>query len=272
MVTSLKFNKIVNVNIGNTGKFKVGDNENVLTLKDIPAVRYQFETYGDAEIAFISEIHKKFKHSVHVVELDLMEHNIGSVYTEIHKVVDNIATIVHLSLDDTHAESRDFTFNEQQKLLELKNIPINRLMLHDRSIKLDYQGLSWLTDKACKLTKIHMKNIGCCSSPYTSSENCCMNAAIAREWSAKYNKDGEGSLPSSNHNSKESNCGCLRYILVSGDIKAVNAETKKKSDADFMNAPIGTDENGETNKNTKKEKALKEPKAKKLPKNVMPIW
>lgn len=265
MITSLKFSKIVNVKLGDNGKFRVDDNENVLTLKDIPAVRYKFEQYGDEEIAFINGMHNKFKHSVHVVELDVMEHDVYDVYTRIHNVVNNIATIVHINVDDSHAENRKFTLLEQTKLAGLKSVPINRVMLHDKSVKLDYQGLSSLKDQLVKLTGMPMKDVGCCGSPYTSSENCCMNAAIAREWSAKYNKDGEGSLPSANHNSKESNCGCLRYILVTEGIKEVIGEVKKKTDS-FMNAP----EDGESTKE-KKEKTPKEPKAKR-PKNVVPAW
>lgn len=278
MITSLKFLKTVKVNVGNTGKFKVFDNENIFTLKDIPAVRYKFETYEDSDIAFIKEMHSKFKHSVHVVEFDVMVHDVPALYQKLHEAVENVAVIAHIGLNDAHAETRVFTEEEQQKLQELRTVPINRLMLHDRSDKLDYQALSILKDAVLKLAKISDKSLGYCGSPYTDSTNSCLNAAMCREWSAKYNKEGEGSLPSANHNSTTESCGCLRYIIIDSDIEAVNTERGKKSDAGFMNLPA--DLVGESDTSTKKaksekakgEKAPKEAKPKKLGKNVALLW
>lgn len=268
MITSLKFTKAVEVNIGNTGKFKVAENENVLALKDIPAVRYKFDRYEDEDIAFIKQMHEKFKHSVHVVEFELMDHDVPLLYNKLHEAVENIAVIVHVSLNDSHAETREFTEVEQEKLQELRTVPINRLMLHDRSMNLDYQALARLQDLALKLSKMNIKLIGCCGSPYTDSSNSCLNAALCREWSAKYNKEGEGALPSANHNSTDSNCGCLRYITIKDNIQAINSERGKKSSAEFMNLPEDTE--GGSDKKSPKEP--KEPKAKKLGKNVVRMW
>lgn len=276
MITSLKFISPVEVGVGNTGKFVVGDNgseENVLSIKDIPAVRYYFKQYGENEKRFIEGVYNVFKHSVHVVEfnMDMGSNEMLAAYNMLHGAVPNMAYIVHKDITDAHAASHTFTADEAEELGALKYMPVNRLMLTDRSNSLDYIGLSKIIDEASKLSGVNKKSIGYCNSPFTTSESSCLNAALTREWAAKYNKEGEGALPSSNHNNEGSlNCGCLRYILVKSDIKAVmSGESKKK---DFMNPPIKEASLEKKDNAEKKDTGDKKVVKKKPVKGLMPIW
>lgn len=262
MITSLKFLKVVNVSVGSGNKFKIGSGE-PLDVREIPAVRYYFNDYGDEEIQFISQMMSIFKHSVHVVEFDAHK---PETYEKVTTVASNLAFIAHLSINNRHADEHDFNEDEINVLSALKMIPLNRIMLNDTSTNLDYIGLATLIKKVKEYSGMSEKNIGCCNSPYTDSNNCCMSAALAREWSAKYNHVGEGALPSANHNNKDcGNCGCLRYELVTEDIIAVVSDSKKS----FMNPPSG---NGGSKKKTEKsdsgETGDKAPK----PKKTRPVW
>jgi hypothetical protein len=232
MITSLKIMKPVEVAVGSAGKFKVNGGE-ALDIKDIPAVRYCFDKYGIDEVEFIKKMMGIFKHSVHVVEFSVHQ---PETYEAVHNEIQNVAFIAHFDITDELAKSQVYSVDDQSVLAALRTVPVNRLMLNDKSNSLDYIGMSALIKAASVVTGINARNIGICGSPYTDSSNCCMNAAIAREWSAKYNHVGEGALPSANHDNKDcGNCGCLRYEVVESDIIAVYSEAKKG----FMNAPSG---------------------------------
>lgn len=258
MITSLRFEAPVSVQIGNTGKFKFGGCEEVFSIKDIPALRYNFKKYEYADIAFIKIMMKMFKHSVNVVEMEL--EIADQTYRDVHEQIGNIAYIVRVNIDDTHAKSHGFTDHEKALLNGLRSLPIDRIVMVDNSTCLDYMGIAALTREIIDCAGVNKKLIGLCGSPFTTSENSCMSAALTREWSAKYNKEGEGALPSANHNSETNNCGCLRYMTVSSYIEAVNSERGLKG---AMNEPSGD-----------KEKKEKKPKEKKntVAKKGIPDW
>lgn len=258
MITSLRFNAPVSVQVGNTGKFKFDSCKEVFSIKDIPALRYNFSKYDYEDIAFIKMMMKQFKHSVNVVEMDI--HIADAAYRNVHEEISNIAYIVKIDITNEHANSHTFSPEEKRLLIGLKSLPVDRIVMVDKSDCLDYMGMAALTSEITSCSGINKKLIGLCSSPFTTSENSCMSAALAREWSAKYNKDGEGALPSANHNSDSNNCGCLRYMTVASHIEAVNSERGLKGN---MNEPSDGAE--------KKEKAPKEKKAS-VAKKGIPDW
>lgn len=244
MVTSLRFLNRVKVNIGQSEKFRLQGNKNALSVKEIPAVRYNFEHYEDSDAQYIKNNMDIFKYSVHVVEVNAADAT--RVYNIVKSAVDNIAFIAHLDLTNAHAMSRAFSGAEMEILNELRTLPVNRIVLVDKSDSMDYMGLSALISIVAKATGRNKKEIGVCCSPFTTSENSCMSAALVREWYAKYNKAREGALPSGNHNGGDNNCGCMRYLLVTEDTQAVNSEKG------FMNKPEGSEKGTDEEKKPKK--------------------
>ena len=73
MITSLRLYKHVNVGVGSTGKFQIAGNNEIFNTKEIPAVRYKFDAYTQDDADFIKKMEETFKHSVHVIEVSLLD-------------------------------------------------------------------------------------------------------------------------------------------------------------------------------------------------------
>lgn len=251
MITGLKFIGVHNVELGSTGKFKLAGTEKVLSMKDIPAVRYRLSAYGEREFDFIMKMKQVFPNSVHAVECNIDQ--AFDVVTTLSERDSMFVFIVHMPLSDAHARSKSFTDEEMDMLAGLKDLPIDRIMFDDNSTTLDYIAISTLTTIARKASDLRPSDIGVCGSPFTDAESCCMSAAMAREWSAKYVSVPCEALPSGNHNNEGRCCGCFRYETVNCDIVSVAPESK------VMNEPEDADE-----KETK-EKKTSTPKPKYAP-------
>ncbi len=224
MITGLKFIGVHDVKLGSTGKFKLAGTEKVLSIKEIPAIRYRLSAYEEREIDFIMDMKKTFPNSVHAVECSV-EQSFDAVKALSEK--DNtFVFIVHISLNDTHAMNKSFSDEELDMIQSLKDLPIDRIMFDDNSTTLDYIAFSTLTTIVRKATGMRPTDIGICGSPFTDAETCCMSAALAREWSAKYVTNPCEALPSGNHNNEGRCCGCFRYETINCDIVPVEGEAK----------------------------------------------
>lgn len=257
MVTSLKFTKALTFNLGKTDKFKCSTNDTVLSIKDIPAIRYNFTEYGDTELGFIRAMLGKFRYSLHVVEFDISSHALD---LDKFQEFSNLAYILHIPIYAESVNERTFGQDIEQKMQEHPEFisRMDRFVITDKSDNLDYMTLNALMFRLDKLVHCGLSKIGCCNSPFTTSENSCLSALTTRELSAKYTIESDAVLPSSNHNRLENNCGCLRYITIEQELipvyKAVSSKETKET------------------KETKDGKRGQESKAKKLPKGVMPMW
>lgn len=252
MITSLRLYKHVNVGVGSTGKFQIASNNEIFNTKEIPAVRYKFDAYTQDDADFIKKMEETFKHSVHVIEVGLLD--AAEVVPMIKETIDNVAIMVYMDINSEHSSSHEIKDEAEIEALEgLRLLPVNRLVLVDNTTDLDYIGLNALNNQVSKLSGIKRVDIGICGSPFTDSESSCMSAALARKWAAKFNRYGDGALPSANHNSDDNNCGCLRFIGVSEDIIPVSSAKSGGSSSDS-------------------EKEPKEPKERKPKKNPFPEW
>lgn len=253
MITTLKIKKAVNVSVSSSGKFTIAGMESTFSIKDIPAIRYNFDTYGTEEFNTIENCYKTFTHSLHLVEVNLMKHNISDIYEKLTAMNIKFAYLVHIDITDAHEETHSFSDIELNLLKGLSLVPVDRLMLTDKSTSLDRLGYNDLRMIASKESGIKLDKIGICSSPLTQHDDCCLSAVVERELAARY-ASIDAVLPSANHQNDNDCCKCLRYIVVSTDIMA-SGKTQTKSEKTKPKASV--------------EKA---PKKKKFPKGAVRGW
>lgn len=280
MITSIMFKETCNIEVSDKGKFYMsslwdrregsrsdGEGEEaqkkvLLSIKDITFIRYKFDKYGADELNFIEKAQKVFEYSTHLVEihedLDVDELNnlMGFIQENGH-----IALFAHVDVTDKEVD----TGRVSDDTLEfLEEHLCDRIILDDKSAKLDQMSLHTIVSRLASDLGIARDTIGICDSPLSFGDRVCLTAVKARELSAMYCEKDDVPLPTANHQSM-SCCSCIRYYIQDGDVtcpaakaskaaKVAKAKTegkpKKKDKAvesieaieDFMNKPI---ENGE---------------------------
>ena len=256
MVTSLKFESMLNVSINKYGKFLL--NENVTSVKEVPFIRYEFDRYTDVEIDYINKMLGKFSLSGHMAEVELNENSVESIIN-LREKVGNIAIYLYLDVyDEDVRELNLVTLNTEH----LKNVlpyikMIDRVMLRDNSTTLHNFSYVSMKNNLKIILKIKDDKIGICNSPLSIGKECCLSAVKARELAAKYALSSDCTLPSAFHEGTDC-CGCIRYVKVETDITCqetvkVKKEPKEKKIKEVREV---------------KEKVVK----KKMPKNVVMKW
>jgi hypothetical protein len=253
MISSIRLNGCHKIGITNK-KVKIG--ETVLNIeKEIPFVRYKFNTYTETEIAYIKDMKQKFNKSTHLVEVRLGFDTTGAI-RNIKESTGKIAVFVYMDVEDSEVEAGELS---DDKVLNLNNIDgqqIDRLMLVDKTSTLDAVTAKSFIKKVSKITGIAESNIGICSSPLSFGELACLTAVKAREIMSKYSEIADVALPSANHQNLTS-CGCIRFIMVTEDIPAPPETTKGKTKKNMVEDKTSTEDS--------------KPKAKKVKKNnIMP--
>lgn len=256
MLMSIKLLNKVNINIDKFGKFIL--NNNKMSVKEVPFVRYAFESYDDSTIAYMKSVIELFKFSGHLIEVGIAPGYIETI-EKIRENIPNAAVFVYVDITDINVMDNDIDIELKELLRELKGYNIvDRLMLKDRSKSLHMVSANKIKESIYRECGIKVSDIGICSSPLSFGEQCCLTAERARELATKYSESMECVLPTANHEGTNT-CGCIRYVCITEDIKAPDLNRKVPTQS-------AKKEKKEINSTEKKEKA------KKLPKNVMMRW
>lgn len=211
------------------GKFTVKDNK--LSLKEVPFVRYRFDSYNEEDIEYINKMKELFKYSSHLVELTINE-NIDKEL-ELVDGIENIIKYLYIPVDNEDVLN-GISDSKLELVEKATDIYIDRVMLKDNSTNLDVvASLRLKKDMSAYFDDIaNYNDIGVCQSPLSfDGNNACLTAVRARELSAEYAENDMIALPSSNHECMNT-CGCIRYIKIENDIVSSKTTSKQpKKDA-----------------------------------------
>lgn len=225
MIISIALSDKHKIGLDNHDRFLVDDTK--VSIKEVPFVRYKFKQYGDAEIAYIKQMKNIFKHSAHMVEIELS----GDTSYVLHKIeenIDNIIRFIYVPINDSHVT--DGLDEQTEELLEaIEDCDYDRIMIKDESQTLYSLAASRLKKQIADATDFSVKEIGICNSPLSFHGDACLTAVKARELSAEYAENDEVALPSANHENMNT-CGCIRYHLFTSDVQApISKKTATKT-------------------------------------------
>lgn len=263
MIASIVFKGMHNVGINGNQKIKVDGH--LLSLADIPFVRYRFENYGETELEFIKNNKAKFNGPVHLAEVTLSANS--CTVLDAMDDIDNLAKFLYVPIDD--ADIANGLKPETVELLgAVKDCFFDRVMIKDNSsmiYALAADRLKIEIEKALGDT-FKASDIGVCGSPLSFRNSdvegqACLTALWARKLMAEYAESADIVVPSASHECMTC-CGCIQYLVVESDIPAP-LSAKEKSAAKKASG-----------ENTVKEpKEPKAPKAPKPPKSVgVAVW
>lgn len=229
MVTSIVLTGRHTLNINSFNKLKAGDN--IISIeKDIPFVRYRFGVYTDADFQYIISTMDKLKYSTHLIELNLDTNTVTNLEW-IKNNIANIARFIYIDVTDEDVARGGLTTDTLNLLMGIVQYNVDRVMLKDKSTKLDIVTAKKIIDALSKQTGIKRDNFGICSSPLSFGDMCCLTAVRAREIMAVYSLIADVALPTANHQCMN-RCGCIRYIVIDSDTDIISeskANAKKES-------------------------------------------
>lgn len=246
MISSIMIRKPYKLAMNSSRKIQIGDK--VLSVdKEIPFIRYAFDSYGQSEYDYIKNSMEQFNKATHLIQIQLNEDTIR-VYNEISEKIPNTAKYLYINISDEEVVAKSLNQNTLNLLSSLKECKFDRYMIKDNTICLDAVTGDVIIKQVASILGINKANIGFCSSPLSFGDGACLTAVKARELMCLYSTTSDVALPSANHQCMNS-CGCIRYMEVTEDLVAP-PETKKKGA-------------------TKKEKSSDEKKAISKPKHVV---
>ena len=226
MVTSIVLTGRHTLNVNSFNKLKAGDN--IISIeKDIPFVRYRFGVYNDADFQYIISTMDKLKYSTHLIEINLDTNTVTNLEW-IKNNIANIARFIYIDVTDEDVARGGLTTDT---LIGIVQYNVDRVMLKDKSTKLDIVTAKKIIDALSKQTGIKRDNFGVCSSPLSFGDMCCLTAVKAREIMAVYSLIADVALPTANHQCMN-RCGCIRYIVIDSDTEIISeskANLKKES-------------------------------------------
>ena len=264
MVTSIVLTGKYNIGISSSNKILTPDGITI-NLKDIPFVRYRFDSYGPEEIAFIQENKKKFP-CVHIVEV-MLDGNTKNVLDTISDMDEMIGKIVYVPV-----YNEDVSTGISQNMLELvqsiKDCDFDRLMIKDKSDTLYALTINRIKKQIASVSGFKENDIGVCGGPGCfANGQACLTAVRAREMLAQYSERDDIVVPSSNHEGKmdsaddlescTNHCGCIRYHVYTSNMDAPISESKGKKGKANKSKDTNTEK-----KETTKEKKVSKPKLK----------
>lgn len=252
MITSLVLDKRYNIGI-NVDKFMLNGKRE--SIKEVPFVRYRFGSYEIEDTHYITEMQRKFDHSVHMVEVELDSLSDSHINLIDSQCV-NVPVYLYVPITDTEIESNSLDEEKEELLYELVDNgtidKVERLMIRDRSTSLYVVSANRIKERLASITGLSANNIGICGSPLSFGENACISAMRGRDMIAYFGDPEKCKIPSANHQCMNS-CGCIHYTPVTMDSEAPETlRGKPKS--------IGTEQAEPKPKKTKEQKQPKEPK------------
>lgn len=258
LITSIVLTGCHNIGVNNNNKIKIDDN--IIAMKEIPFVRYRFNSYGESEIKFIERNMKRFVGPVHMAEIPLSVNT--NTEAEALDGLGNIVKFLYIDVTDSDIEN-GFSADTIDLLENLGDAYFDRYMLKDKSSQMYQIAADRLKDQIADILDVEPEEIGVCGSPisFRGSEGeigqACLTAVKARELLAEYSENVD-LVPSANHECMDC-CGCIRYIVVEHDIPAMaNKQTKSTK----TNKDSSSSENGKELSNSDGKKSGKASKIK----------
>lgn len=225
MVSSLVLTDRFSIGVDKNEKYML--NGEKTSIKDIPFIRYRFDSYTPEDTQYINDMKVKFKYSTHLAEFTLGANTKDEIELVLGEV-DYIATFIYVPITDEEVE-KGLSEETKEQLLAIKNTDYDRVMLKDNSRTLHLVSANNIKKEMANTLKIAEKEIGICSSPLSFDGGACLTAIKARELIAEYSQSEECVIPSANHECMNT-CGCIRYKLVTEDIPApVSTSGSKKT-------------------------------------------
>lgn len=243
MVASVMFNKAVKLNM-NKGRFYVPNQDNkIISIKDIPAVRYRLGTIGEDNLAFIKKAMDIFTWSVHIAEVRYEE--ITDELMQFIESSEHLAWMLIVDVRDsdiTGSEIGEGVMNPIRNMVEQGYMP-DRIILEDNTTKMDQLALENVINAVAKVSKYKKDEIGVCNSPWSYGENPCLSAVVIRQLGSLYCDNDDMALPNCNHSSMNE-CGCARFFRVDEDLRcpAENKVEKPKKEKTVKVKTDGVDE------------------------------
>ena len=219
MITSLMFNRVVNIGVNSKREIflNINGKDTKLNLdSDIPVIRYRFaNTITNNEIDFIKKNMQTFNRTVHIVEFNYNEVDVN-IIQQIRNAQLMVGIILHVDINEEEVLNKQLNA-EHIALTTIGGLGIDRVVFNDKSDKMDTIAFNALCKAFASAHGINKNDIGICGSPLSFGENCCLSAVKAREIMARYSTIKDLPLPSSNHQDMN-NCGCIRFVIVTDDI------------------------------------------------------
>ena len=222
------FKQVVAVGMSKEGRFKI--DKDILSIKDVPFVRYRFTRFGTDVIEFMKDNKSKFTNSVHLAEISVTDETTAAVedFNAVMQSMQNVAIFVYV--DVTDADVASVTIQEEKlQVIEslVKTGAVQRLCLRDRSTTLNAESFAHLVKMLMSRVGVKEDFIGICESPLSFDNRACLTAEKARELMAIFVNSEEDVVPvSANHQCMEC-CNCIRHRVVTQDIVEVQAPVGK---------------------------------------------
>ena len=263
MKTGLLFTEVHEVNVDKYNRITLNIDAEDNKVKDTEAiyVRYKFKDYSPEEFRFIKSMKNKFKHSVHICDIDLNSENVIELFNSIREYFGKgVAVFGNIEIEDidliTNADN-EMMLEKLDKFNSNLLSKLDRVTIIDRTTKMNLQHIKAIEMKMFKSYGI--KGLGICSSPFTNKTNCCISAMFARELAVVYGDEQTAVAVASHENTDGNGCGCVRYQHINYDITVVDDTEPKKED-----------ESEDSEEKAPKEKKEKAPREKKAPKPKNP--
>lgn len=252
MITSIVITDKYSIGVNSNNKIKVDGH--LISISEIPFIRYRFENYGQAEIDYIKSNQDKFKGPIHMAEIKLKPG--CSDILESMEDMEYLVKFIYVEVDDF--DIANGLKDETVELLEsITDYFFDRVMIKDNSsmmYPLAAERLKIAIEQALGNT-VQASDIGVCGSPLSFRHSdvegqACLTAVWARKLMAEYSESDDIVVPSASHECMTC-CGCIKYLVVNTDLPA----------------PLSTKEKSAAN-SEKKVKEPKESKESKEPKKV----
>jgi len=226
MITSLVLKGKYTIGMNSQKKILVEDN--ILSVeKDIPFVRYRFESYDQEAFDYIANMMKQFAMSTHLIEINLDE-NSATTLNYLNNNGFNMAKYIYIDVTDADVEKGELNAEKMNQIAFVKDLNVDRYMLRDKSRTLDLVHVKQFVKQIKSMYNIDSNMIGVCSSPLSFGDLACLTAVKARELMSIYSTVADVALPSANHQCMNC-CGCIRYKVIENNLSAPAEGGIKKS-------------------------------------------
>lgn len=254
MVTSIKLKGMYNIGVNSSNQIDVAGTN--VALKDIPFVRYDFESYGDDEVNYITRMMNQFKLSTHLIQIKVNE-NIVSALSKLDVFDGKVAKYLYINVDTTVLNNGCID-NETLRLTmnAISTTMIDRIMLVDNTDNMDMLNAKKIMTATAKVLTVKPDKIGICSSPLCmTGELACLTALKARELASIYSSNTDVALPSANHQCMNC-CGCMRFFDITSNVAAPAESKKGKSQGNIKSDGTSSEKSGSTSKKQKEHKSF----------------
>lgn len=242
MIRNLMIKKPIKIDLDKLGRCRVENQK--FTVKDIPAVIYNFDNWEELELNTIKLGYEVFKNSLHA--LVVTSKTPSTFIQDLRSSNLKFATLGFLHLDSLVLNIED--------IKTLLGFGIDRLIIQDNTQELSYSDTADIYRKIIKITGLSKDKLGLYNSPFTSYFGSVLGASTTRELSALYCDSLEAVVPSSNHEDENGN---IKYIEVNNNIEPFKEANEPK-----------VSQKTETNTDKEQKKESKPKKAK----GITPMW